>query len=125
MEYPLIALLGKNLANGTCCATMRISDIVEAIRSGRVYITDHADEEAEADRLLYDEIFFSVLQGEIIEDYPEDKPYPSCLIYGESFTGDPIHSVWAYNTETKWAVLVTVYRPDPSKWINWRIRVKR
>jgi Domain of unknown function (DUF4258) len=76
-----------------------IQDIIEAIRANRVRVSDHADEEAEADQISFDEIFFSVLYGEIIEDYPTDKPYPSCLIYGQTFGGDPIHSVWAYNTE--------------------------
>lgn len=61
---------------------MNIAYIIEAIRANRVRITDHADEEAEADQLTFDEIYFSVLNGEIIEDYPNDKPYPSCLIYG-------------------------------------------
>jgi hypothetical protein len=101
---------------------VNISDIVEAIRSGRVRITDHADEEAEADRLTFDEIYFSVPQGEVIEDYPTDKPYPSCLIYGRTFSGDPVHSVWAYNEQNHWAVLVTVYRPDPDRWVKWRER---
>ncbi len=104
---------------------MNIQDIIEAIRHSRIRITDHADEEAQADGLTFDEIFFSVLKGEIIEEYPTDRPYPSCLIYGESFTGEPIHSVWAYNSETKWAVLITVYRPDPTRWINWRIRKRK
>jgi hypothetical protein len=54
-----------------------------------------------------------------------DQPYPSCLMYGESFTGEPIHSVWAYNPETQWAVLITVYRPDPERWVNWRTRKKK
>jgi len=99
-----------------------IRHIIDAIRNNRIRITDHADEEAQTDYLSFDEIFFSVLQGEIIEDYPTDKPYPSCLIYGDSFTGQPIHSVWAYNPETGWAVLITVYRPDPARWINWRTR---
>jgi len=80
---------------------MDITDIIEAIRANRVRITDHADEEAEADQLTFDEIFFSVLHGEIIEDYPTDKPYPSCPIYGQTFSGDPAHSVWAYNTQNQ------------------------
>ncbi|MDD5560158.1 DUF4258 domain-containing protein [Candidatus Methylomirabilis sp.] len=104
---------------------MNIQDIIDAIRDNRIRITDHADEEAQADRLPFDEIFFSVLQGEIIEAYPSDKPYPSCLIYGNSFTGEPIHSVWAYNPETKWSVLITVYRPDPERWVDWRTRRKK
>ena len=101
---------------------MEIADIRNAIRSERIRITDHADEEAQQDGLSYKVIFSSVLAGEIIEDYPEDKPYPSCLVYGCTFKDEPVHSVWAYNKETKWAVLVTVYRPDHARWINWRRR---
>jgi hypothetical protein len=87
-----------------------------------VRITNHADDEAEADSLTFDEIFFSVMQGEIIEEYPTDFPYPSCLIYGNTFKGEPVHSVWGYNEENKWAVLITVYRPNPERWIDWKIR---
>ena len=76
---------------------MKIEDIIDALRNNRIRISDHADEEALADRLSYDEIFFSSIQGEVIEEYPHDTPYPSCLIYGDTFTGDPVHSVWAYN----------------------------
>ncbi len=101
---------------------MRIEDVVNAMRHNRIRISDHADEEAQADHLSFDEVFFSVLQGEIIEDYPDDKPYPSCLIYGNTFTNAPVHSVWAYNPGNQWVVLITVYRPDPKRWIKWRVR---
>lgn len=101
---------------------MEIADVQKAIQMKQIRITDHADEEAQNDRLSYDEILFSVLNGKIIEDYPDDKPYPSCLIYGNTADNKPVHSVWAYNNVTKWAVLVTVYRPDPLKWINWQRR---
>lgn len=101
---------------------MNIENIVSAIRNNRVRITDHADEEAQADSLSFDEIYLSVFQGEIIEDYPDDRPYPSCLIYGNTFSDEPVHSVWAYNESTQWVVLITVYRPDARQWINWRER---
>jgi hypothetical protein len=101
---------------------MNLADIIAAIRANQVRITDHADEEALADNLSFDEIYVSVLRGEIIADYPDDRPYPSCLIYGQNFVQEPIHSVWAYNERTRWAVLITVYRPDPARWINWRKR---
>jgi hypothetical protein len=104
---------------------MDIENIIDAIRTKRVRISDHADEEAAADSLSFDEVCFAVSHGEIIEDYPTDKPYPSCLILGQSFSGAPIHSVWAYNTDAESAVLITVYRPDPERWINWRERKKR
>src|SRR5712691_11014484 len=114
----------KSTSDGMSKTSMDINDIIEAIRANRVHISDHADEEAEDDQLTFDEIYFSVLHGEIIEQYPTDKPYPSCLIYGQTFSGDPVHSVWAYNAQNQWAVLITVYRPDPRRWINWRERKK-
>ena len=101
---------------------MNIEDIIAAIRSNQIRITDHADEETYPDSLEFDQIFYNVLHGEIIESYPDDKPYPSCLIYGETFRGEPIHSVWAYNPDNMWAVLITVYRPDPGRWVDWRKR---
>ena len=45
---------------------MEIADIQNAVRIGQIRITDHADEEAQNDKLSYDEILFSVLTGKII-----------------------------------------------------------
>ncbi len=104
---------------------MDIENIINAIRESRVRITDHADEEAFDDSLTYDEIYYSVFQGEVIENYSNDKPYPSCLIMGKNFSGEPIHSVWAFNIENLWAALITVYRPNPERWIDWKVRVKK
>jgi Domain of unknown function (DUF4258) len=101
---------------------MHIDDIIQAIQDNQVRITDHADEEAEDDRLSLDDIYYSVFQGEMIESYPEERPYPRCLIYGQTPDRIPVHSVWGYNRANQWAVLITVYRPDPARWINWRER---
>ena len=103
---------------------VNVDDIIKSIKTKRIRITEHADEEAQNDELSFEEVFTSVLEGEIIEQYPDEKPYPSCLIYGKNLKNEPIHSVWAYNTETKASVLITVYRPDPSRWKNWKIRRK-
>jgi hypothetical protein len=48
--------------------------------------------------------------------------HQSCLVYGKIFSGDPVHSIWAFNDENQWAVLITVYRPGPDRWINFRVR---
>lgn len=37
----------------------------------------------------------------------------------------PIHSVWGYNEKNQWVVLITVYRPDPQRWMDWKIRRKK
>ncbi|MGC8493926.1 MAG: DUF4258 domain-containing protein [Syntrophobacteraceae bacterium] len=101
---------------------VEIERIIDAIRRGMIRISDSVDEEAEAGDLTFDEIFSSVLHGEIIESYPVDKTYPGCLAFGKTFIGNPIHTAWAYNEENEWAVLTTVYRPDPTRWINGRER---
>lgn len=63
---------------------LEIQKIIDAIQVNRIRISDHADEEAQVDRLKFDEIYFSVFNGEIIEDYLNDEPYPDCLIYGKT-----------------------------------------
>jgi hypothetical protein len=102
----------------------KLTDIIDAIRSHRVRITDHADEQAASDGLPIEDIFFTALHGETIEDYPGDRPYPSCLIFGKTSAGLAVHSVWAYNPNSGWAVLITVYRPDPQRWTDWKERRK-
>jgi len=103
---------------------MSINDIIDSIKKGKIRITDHADEEIHNDSLTFEEVFVSVIGGEIIEEYPKNSPYPSCLIYGKNFKDEPIHSVWAYNEETMASVLITAYRPDPNKWVGWKRRKK-
>ena len=53
---------------------VELADIKEAIQTGRVRITDHAYEEANADRLKFDEIYFSAMNGVVIEKYQDDSP---------------------------------------------------
>ena len=101
---------------------MNLKRIIAALIDCRIWITDHADEEAEADYLSFDEIYHSVLYGEIIENYPMNQPYPRFLISGENFAHEPIHSVWDYDQESDTAILVTVYRPDPRRCIDYKIR---
>ncbi|MBW8050284.1 MAG: DUF4258 domain-containing protein [Cytophagales bacterium] len=103
---------------------MKIVEIIDAIQANQLNITFHAKQEARNDLLVLDDILFSVSNGEVIEDYQTDMPYPSCLIYGKSSGDEPIHSVWAYDPESKIAILITVYRPNPNRWINFKKRKK-
>jgi len=54
-----------------------------------------------------------VSRGKVIENYPDDKPYPSCLLLGW-LNGRPIHVVSA-TTEHE-IIIITVYEPDPARW---------
>lgn len=53
--------------------------------------------------------------GEIIQNYPEDKPYPSRLVLGWSGS-KPIHIVAADNEEAGETFIITVYEPTLEIW---------
>lgn len=56
-----------------------------------------------------------VEQGETIEEYPDDLPFPSRLVLGWSGQR-PIHVVAADNHESSETIVVTVYEPGPDQW---------
>lgn len=62
-----------------------------------------------------------IINGEIIEDYPDDEPCPSVLLLGFS-DERPIHVVVSQCMDH--ARIITVYIPEKDKWINNRIRIR-
>ncbi len=54
-------------------------------------------------------------QGETIERYPHDLPYPRRLLLG-SVRGRALHVVIADDTDGDETIVVTVYEPDPALW---------
>jgi len=56
-----------------------------------------------------------IKNGQLVENYPNNIPYPSKLVLG-SANNRPLHVVFTFNKENKSAVVVTVYEPDPRKW---------
>ena len=51
-----------------------------------------------------------VLEGEIIEDYPDDFPHPSCLIFGYTINDKIIHVV--AGSDGKYIYIITAYFPN-------------
>ena len=60
-------------------------------------------------------------RSEVIEDYPDDKYGPSCLILGFTRAGRPLHIQCSYPSRPLLKI-VTLYEPDPERWIDSRIR---
>ncbi len=93
--------------------------------SERVLYSTHARREMRLEEfgpIADQEIYEAVCDGEVIETYPEDTPYPSVLIFGRTNGNRPIHAVYAYNDEDDQVVVVTVYQPDPKFWEDYRRR---
>ena len=100
---------------------MDLEELKLAISLENYRISTHAINEAIEDNLKVKIIIKSLNVSEIIEDYPNGKPLPCCLIlsYTDAF---PIHTVWAYDKITKKCILVTVYKPDSTKWVEFKKR---
>jgi hypothetical protein len=62
--------------------------------------------------------------GVTIESYPDDRPYPSPLLFGWS-GHRPIHVVVANNADERQTIVIAVYEPDTERWDPNFIRRKR
>ena len=104
-----------------------LKKIQNCIRCENYYYSNHAKNEMESEAfgiIIDDEVCEAILDGTVIEDYPEDSPYPSCLILGKTNTGRPLHIVCAFSEEENLTIIITAYEPDPEKWINLSRRKK-
>ena len=93
------------------------------VRQKKYRLTIHAEKEREADQITQHGIEESILSAlcEVIEDYPTDPRVPSCLVLGFTQAGLPIHMVCGHLSEEEF-IVITIYRPDPELWIEWRVR---
>jgi hypothetical protein len=73
--------------------------------------------------IAVEEIRRAVDAGTVLEDYPDDKYGPSCLILGLTKAGRPLHVQCSYPSRPIIKV-VTLYEPDPDpdQWIDFRTR---
>ena len=87
--------------------------------------TNHALEFMAARGISVPEVEVVINKGDRIEDYPDDKPFPSQLIL--AFIDDkPLHIVLANDTVNKICFVVTAYEPTLAKFeSDFRTRKKK
>lgn len=99
---------------------MKFQEIKKFVRSRDYLISEHADEERIKDKLTLGELEEAILEGEIIEERPDDPRGESKLIAGRTKGNRMIHVVVGLRFEKP--VVVTVYLPDEKEWISGTIR---
>ncbi len=93
-------------------------------KAEQIAITEHARLRLIERGISVSDIIRCIDTGEIIKQYEDDKPFPSCLILGATIDGEYIHVVASHDSE--WIYLITAYRPDPDVWNpNFRTRKER
>lgn len=91
--------------------------IQRLVARGAVRISDHGYDELAADGIFARDILSSIVQGIVVEDYPDYPKGPCALVLQYDSAGNPLHIVWGIpKGHTEPAVLVTAYRPDPALW---------
>ena len=90
--------------------------IVGLIQQQKIKWTAHCLEKMGERDISIRDVEYCLTHGEQIEDYPDDYPFPSCLIYGAMTNGRVIHVVAGADGET--AYIITAYYPDTVKFEN-------
>jgi hypothetical protein len=98
-----------------------IDDLRSKISQNAFEFSKHAVDQTILRNISVREIRDVINNGEIIEDYPDDKYGPSCLIFGVTQIGRPIHIQCSYPSRPIVKV-VTVYEPNPDRWIDYKVR---
>lgn len=93
---------------------INIKNIKQMVKDGKIRWTNHVIVRLFQRNITQEDIENALLNGEIIEEYENDYPYPSCLVYGINLNNEVIHIVCGLNEIELW--IITSYYPDNIKW---------
>ena len=99
-----------------------IEDIKQKVAAGQYEYSRHAVDQTIKRRIAVHEVAEAITsQSMIIEDYPDDKYGPSCLVFGFTEAGRPLH-MQCSNPDRPLIKIITAYEPDEDLWIDYKIR---
>lgn len=93
---------------------MDISDLQKLCEARAIKWTAHVVARLQERGIEPSDIKNCIITGRIIEQYPDDYPFPSCLVLGTTVAGRALHVVIGLGQGYLW--LITAYYPDPLKW---------
>ena len=102
-------------------APIDYANLRRAVRESRYYVTTHAKQRMGQREISDVEMMAVVSEGEMIEEYPDAKPFPKALFMKQT-RGEPLYVSCAFDGE--YAYVVTVHWYDPNVWVDPRTRRK-
>jgi len=96
-------------------ARIRSQAIAELVR-----VTVHAHQEMVEEDINMNELLQAAAAASIIENYPDHRRGPCCLLHGVTRNGRHLHIVCTTSLET--LIIITVYEPRPPKWPEPTVR---
>jgi hypothetical protein len=92
-----------------------IEEIRQKFSDERFEFSKHALDQSILRRVQVQDVRDVIANGNVIEDYPNDKYGPSCLISGLTQTQRTIHIQCSYPSRL-FIKIITLYEPDPQRW---------
>ena len=97
-------------AKGEWMPLPMIDEIKSLCQQGKVEWTNHVQQRILQRGISRKDVKEAIIHGEIIENYPNDYPFPSFLMLGINH----LHVVCGLGTGKLW--IITAYRPSGDKW---------
>jgi len=88
---------------------LQIDVIRKLCKDETIFLTDHLKKRMRQRQIKFEDIKNTIKTGQIIEQYPDDYPFPSCLINGNN-----LHIVLSIGNDQLY--IITAYRPSNEKW---------
>jgi Domain of unknown function (DUF4258) len=92
-----------------------IEEIRQKIADEQFEFSKHAVDQSILRNILVKEVKEAIANGQIIEDYPDDKYGASCLISGLTQDELPIHIHCSYPSRPLIRI-ITLYEPSLQRW---------
>ncbi|GHV82297.1 hypothetical protein AGMMS49991_08550 [Spirochaetia bacterium] len=88
-----------------------IADVQELCNDEAIVLTEHLLTRMRQRGIKYGDLKQTIQNGEVIEQYPTDYPFQSCLI-----SSVDLHIVCSIGENSGPLYIITAYRPSGEKW---------
>ena len=95
---------------------MNINEVQALCAEGKIVWTEHVEKRMVQRKISRDDIKRCIMNGEIIEEYLDDYPHPSYLIFGHAEDERVLHVVVSISDGVPRILnVITTYCPDESR----------
>ena len=98
-----------------------LDGIRRKVETDQFEFSKHAVDQSIRRRISVQEVRQTIANGETIEEYPEDKYWPSYLVFCKTTEVSTLH-VQCSHPARELVKIVTLYEPVPTRWTNFRER---
>jgi len=96
-------------------AQLDIAALRKAVEENRYLITQHAQQRMGLRKITHADIQYVVAIGDVVEQYPDNKPDPKALFMAH-VEGQPLYVSCAFDGNC--AYIITVHRYDAERWLD-------